>query len=184
MKWINALCVAGALTLAGCAGPVTPYGPEGITGGYMENKLSDDAYRIYVGGNGFASLSYVEAMAMMRAAELTRRDGFERFVVTNDQIGLGSVDMIAQLQGRRDYHFVTGAGPNMARLYHSAGLPFSEPLPAPQEVWTTIHDKPGGYIEIKMVKNGDPGGAGAVDAAALIERLRPLFVQPPKRDRP
>ena len=78
MKKLGALGLA--LALAGCA---TAYQPMGFSGGFEELKLSQDTYRIRVSGNGYTSTGRAENIALLRAAELTLQDGYERFVILN-----------------------------------------------------------------------------------------------------
>jgi hypothetical protein len=73
--------LAGLALAAGCA---TGYRPEGPTGGFRETPLAEDAYRIEVRGNSLVGARWVDEAALVRAAELTRRDGFRSFLLLND----------------------------------------------------------------------------------------------------
>lgn len=77
-----ALIAAVCGALAACA---TPYQPSGFAGGFKETKLNADTYEITVGGNGYTSKQRVRDMALLRAAELTIKEGSSNFVVVNGQ---------------------------------------------------------------------------------------------------
>jgi len=53
--------------------------PVGV--GYSQEKLSANSYKVLAGGNDWTSVEHVENMALFRAAELGRQDGFARLVV-------------------------------------------------------------------------------------------------------
>jgi hypothetical protein len=138
------LLIGVALVLAGCA---TGYQTMGFTGGFEEIKLSQDTYRISVSGNGFTSRSRAENIALLRAAELTIQDGYERFAV---------------LGGRVSQEFSGTTNITVNRIGNTAIASGGDPI-----------FKPGGDLVIRMVAKGDPAFATALDAQLIQSQLRP-----------
>ena len=73
MQWRqNTIHTLGAvLVVASLASCATGYQANGITGGYTEKKITDSAYVVSFGGNGFATKDRVYYFWMYRCAELT-----------------------------------------------------------------------------------------------------------------
>ena len=82
MKKTVALAVLAALSLAACA-TSTPYGPA--TGdnryGFSDTKIEENRYRIMFRGNSSTERETVETFLLYRAAELTLENGYDYFVV-------------------------------------------------------------------------------------------------------
>lgn len=78
----RALILALVATLAACASP-TPYRPaEGGQGyGYGETRIERDRWRVAFSGNRLTSRGAVENALLLRAAELTRAEGGDHFVI-------------------------------------------------------------------------------------------------------
>ena len=76
---------AAALGLAACA-TSTPYAPaeDGRGYGFTDQKIEDDRYRITFRGNSQTSREAVETYLLLRAAELTLENGYDHFVVVED----------------------------------------------------------------------------------------------------
>jgi hypothetical protein len=68
------------LFISGC----TPYQPSGFLGGYSETQLSPDVFRINFRGNGYTSSERTGDFAMLRASELTIKEGFKYFALINE----------------------------------------------------------------------------------------------------
>lgn len=77
-----ALAMLLAAGLAGCVGS-TPYAPAKTAGGqgYAEAQTEPGLYRVSFTGNNVTSKEEVEDALLLRAAELTLRDGGEWFLV-------------------------------------------------------------------------------------------------------
>ncbi|WP_166038057.1 hypothetical protein [Sphingosinicella sp. YJ22] len=75
-----------AALLAGCM-TATPYQPEAagqrVSGGYSEQRLGPDRYRVHFHGNSMASRDRVEGYMLYRAAELTVQNGYDWFVIVD-----------------------------------------------------------------------------------------------------
>lgn len=78
------IAAAAALALSACA-TATPYRPAGpgAYGGYAEQRLDRDRYRVTFSGNSVTSREQVEMSLLLRAAELTVQDGYDWFATVN-----------------------------------------------------------------------------------------------------
>lgn len=64
------------LVSAGC---VTPYGPRGLMGGYVDWPTGSGRHHIEVSGNGYTSATTLRMQLHERALELCHEDGFEGY---------------------------------------------------------------------------------------------------------
>ncbi len=81
------IAAAAALTLAACA-TATPYQPAGFNGqrgGYAEQRLENDRFRVTFAGNSVTSRDQVEMGLLLRAAELTTENGNDWFSTVQRQ---------------------------------------------------------------------------------------------------
>jgi hypothetical protein len=72
----GAIALVFAAALAGCT---SPYGPAGPTGGFTEQRLTANTYRIAYDGNGNTPEEQVVNYWLYRAAELTVQNGYAYF---------------------------------------------------------------------------------------------------------
>jgi hypothetical protein len=76
--------VALALSIAACASP-TPYQPlerrGAASGGYSEQRIEDNRFRVTFSGNQFTRRDRVENYLLYRAAELTLQAGYDGFTI-------------------------------------------------------------------------------------------------------
>ena len=79
------LAAVAALALSACATatPYQPVGSSGASGGYAEQRLETDRYRVSFSGNSVTSREQVEMGLLLRAAELTTESGFDWFATVN-----------------------------------------------------------------------------------------------------
>lgn len=77
---------AAALGLAACA-TSTPYAAAELNKGYgfTDQKIEDDRFRITFRGNAQTSRDAVETYLLLRSAELTLENGYDYFVVVEDE---------------------------------------------------------------------------------------------------
>ncbi len=76
------------LILSGCAVPVAykPYGTGLISsGGYSDTKIQEGLYRISFDGDSFTTSSRAADLSMLRSAEVTLRDGYKYFTISDDK---------------------------------------------------------------------------------------------------
>ena len=130
--------------LAACA---TKYQEKGFGGGYTDIRLNSDTFQISVSGNGYTSKERAQNIAMLRAAELTIQNGGERFIV---------------LSGRIESEY-SGSTPIVANRVGGTVI-----VSGGDSVF-----KPGGDLTIRIVKQGDPNYANALDARLIDSQIRP-----------
>jgi hypothetical protein len=74
--------VVAIACLSSCA---TGYQASGFTGGYTEKRITDSAYVVSFGGNGFATKDRVYYFWTYRCAELTLQKGYALFSIRSNQ---------------------------------------------------------------------------------------------------
>ncbi len=74
---ITLMCSIAAI---GCA---TPYQPDGLGGGYSDNRIDSDVVSVEFRGNGYTSKRKVEMYLLFRCAEVTRDARYDYFVALN-----------------------------------------------------------------------------------------------------
>ena len=104
-KTLAITAVAG-LTLAACATPTAyaPAGYNGQRGGYAEQRLEANRYRVTFSGNSLTSREQVEMSLLLRSAELTVESGYDWFATVNRATA-------------RDTRFYTTPDPFYSRMY-------------------------------------------------------------------
>ena len=70
-------------TVTGLTACATAYQPEGFSGGFTETQLDKNVFRVSFQGNGYTRSDRAEEMALLRSAELTRKNGFTHFVIVD-----------------------------------------------------------------------------------------------------
>lgn len=80
-----AAVAAMALVMTGCASRSTPYQPlssgSKISGGYSDERIGEDRFRVKFAGNTLTSREKVESYLLFRAAELTLEQGMDWFAI-------------------------------------------------------------------------------------------------------
>ncbi|MDZ4076880.1 MULTISPECIES: CC0125/CC1285 family lipoprotein [Hydrocarboniphaga] len=80
----GALTTSLALALAACA-TATPYQPVGKSGsGYAEQRLESNRYKITFAGNSITPRQTVENYLLYRSAEVTLQNGYDYFVLADN----------------------------------------------------------------------------------------------------
>ncbi len=135
-----------ALVLTACVSTPDVYGPAtdhaaGV--GYSDTRIEDDRWRIRYTGRRTFSKERLEALTLRRAGELTRRNGYEWFIVVSRE------EVNAKTDARS---FMSGSGVNR-RISTSMGA-----SPARQRVLR---------IEI-IAGRGKPHPQDAYDADAIV----------------
>jgi hypothetical protein len=174
--------------LSGCmtATPYQPYvaeGAQGTHGGYSEQMLAPDRYRVIFHGNELASRERVEGYLLYRAAELTVARGFDWFVM--DQKGLER-----DVQTYAEHHYSPSWGYPYWRPswgYYRGGLGWDYWAPWRGDPFWADHvdlrtvEAFEASAEVTMHKGPVPAGdPRAIDARAAIARLGPT-IELPKR---
>jgi hypothetical protein len=89
----KAVAVAASIALAGllsaCA-TATPYQPnirgQATSGGYSEQRIETNRFRVNFAGNSLTSRETVEGYLLFRAAELTVQEGYDWFSIVDRQV--------------------------------------------------------------------------------------------------
>ena len=80
---------AALLLVSGCA-TSTPYQPlsasSAVSGGYTDQRLGENRFRVTFAGNTLTSRERVETYLLFRAAELTVEQGYDWFVVVDHEM--------------------------------------------------------------------------------------------------
>lgn len=63
----------------------TPYQPKGALGGYSEEKILNNLYRVEFEGNQHSKPEKIQNYLMYRCAELTQEMGYEYFTIVNEE---------------------------------------------------------------------------------------------------
>lgn len=83
---LRAAALFMAFGLVGCAATPTPYQVAGDGGGYSDQQLESDRYRVKFEGNPATPREVVEDFALYRAAELTLQTGNDYFKVVSKEV--------------------------------------------------------------------------------------------------
>ncbi|MGJ7524075.1 CC0125/CC1285 family lipoprotein [Variovorax sp. GB1P17] len=168
---ILSVLALGALVACG----TTPYGPRGLTGGYVETRVADDTYVVAFHGNGKTSGDMVWRYWIYRCAELTRQKGYELFTLAPDKAATQP----------------TGNGLTLMTLEAAQGDPPTPPDllkggggssgGSTRSVYIPSYAGGGGTITswhasatIKMFRNASEAGATyALRASAVLDILKP-----------
>lgn len=148
------LWIFAAITLAGCSA----YQPAGVFDGYSETRLSANSFKVSATA---ASEGTTRQVLMLRAAELTLQNGYQKFQVTGQSV---------KMEQRED---VLAPAPVVQHQVDPWGHISVVHTMAPPS--TEVYSVAKGEMTIRMFKNGDPGATKAEDAAAVRARLEPLL---------
>jgi hypothetical protein len=150
--------VAAALLLTGCA---TAYAPQSMTGGFLDEKVADDVWRVSFAGNGYTSQETVQTYWLYHCAVLALEKGYAGF-------RLSSRMELSQLAPGADASAV------VVKAGHAA---------APVYVYGYgggVYDKPSMYGEIRLLKAPVPAVPGRVFDAARLKAFLEPYVNGPK----
>lgn len=171
-RWIAALGLS--LGLMACA-TSTPYAPaqEGRGYGFSEQKIESNRYRIMFRGNSSTDRGTVETFLLYRAAELTLMNGFDYFIVmeqdTEAQTNYSTTSDPAFF-GR--YPF----GPyGFGFPYYAYGFGWGAPL----DTYTREITRYSAVAFVTMHRGDKPAdNARAFNAREVADNLRPAVLDP------
>lgn len=184
------LAVAAILALggavAGCE-TATPYqalNPQNTqAGGYSENRLNSDRWRVSFSGNTLTSRETVERYLLYRAAELTTSQGFDWFVAADKQ-----TDKTTGAYIDPDYGY--GWGPRWRfggyRGWYGGGWGYAGWGGYGGWGWggyggsATVHpySRYEVFAEVVMGRGPRPADGKALDAHEVVANLGPSIVRP------
>ena len=155
--------ILSVLSLCSCA---TTYQSSGITGGYVEKRITDSAYVVTFGGNGFASKDRIYNFWTYRCAELTLQKGYSLFSIRSNQ-STGRLDPPADSIRSAVYHPQDGG--ELIKTASSAPIIVPVPGGAGPPKWTysgtvLMYQKP---LPEELL--------WAVDAQAVMAALKPYI---------
>ncbi len=168
---------AAALTLAACA-TATPYQPAGYNGqrgGYAEQRLENNRYRVTFAGNSVTSREQVEMGLLLRAAELTRDAGYDWFATVNRATDRDTRFYTTGDPFYRDRYWPYW-GPSW-RWYSRRGVwsRWNDPFWGRNDFDVRQVDRYEATTEIIMGRGAKPAGdANAFDAREVIQNVGPL----------
>ena len=184
IKPVLAAAVA-ALALSACA-TATPYQPAGPgrAGGYAEQRLENDRYRVSFSGNSVTSREEVEMGLLLRAAELTSESGFDWFATVNR-----ATDRDTRFQtlgpsypgyGYSPYSRYGGYwGPSWRYYGRGYWSPWGDPFWGRQDFDVRQIDRYEATSEIVMGRGAKPAGdPNAFDAREVIANLGSHITRP------
>ena len=173
--------------LGGCmtATPYQAYVPEGAAGthgGFSEQRIAPDRFRVTFHGNEMTSRERVEGYLLYRAAELTLQNGYDSFAMERE-------GMEHEVRTYAQQHYDPWWGPYWRPYwgYYRGGYGWS--------YWDPRMGGPfwGSYVdtrtveafearaEISMRKGTNPGDPRVMDARAVMARLAPTIELPKRR---
>ena len=81
---VASLALAGLLSACATATPYQPNLPgQAVSGGYSEQRVEANRFRVNFSGNSLTSRETVEGYLLFRAAELTVQEGYDWFAVVD-----------------------------------------------------------------------------------------------------
>lgn len=141
-----------------CAGCATSYQSKGFTGGFSETRLSEDTYRINFAGNAKTDSERAADFALLRAAELTRQNGYQYFVI------LAASDRV-----QRGAYTTPQSSTTNFRANQYGNSTYGTATTTTTGGQTYYFEKPRADITIMMLRE-EPSDSGIVYNAQFVER--------------
>jgi hypothetical protein len=146
------LTLALSSVLAACV--ATPYQTSGLTGGFGEQQLKEDIWRVRFGGNGFTTRETAQTYWLYRCAEITLEKGYQGFEI------LSHIQLVLPVPA--DVFFQTEAG------FSRTATPIYIPI------YTDESNKPRIEADIRLLRRPFQAAPPKVfDAAELKTALEP-----------
>jgi hypothetical protein len=152
---------AAVLATAALAGCASHYGPDQITGGYLEKELEPGTWRVQFLGNGYTTSETTQTFWLYRCAELAKSKGYDGFRILTP-IRLSEVQALRPTAGApatiiKVHGHGGGGGHYTYYSYSYSQMP-----------------KPSLSGDIQMIRNPIAAEPGKVfDATALMAALDP-----------
>ena len=172
--------VAAALVVTACATatPYQPLGTRGTSGGFAEQRIEANRYRVAFVGNDYTSRQRVENYLLYRAAELTLANGYDGFTMVRR-------DTDRNVDTRVTGGYGPGPYPYWRPYWRYRGYYgwrhwdpwYGDPFWADRvDVRTVVSYE--ANAEIVMFRGTRPGDPMSFDARQVIANLRPTIVVP------
>lgn len=154
--------------LAACAPNPTPYGAaQGRYGyGFGEQQIEQNRFRVTFSGNSDTPRSVVENYLLYRAAEITKAQGYDYFVVANDD-----TEPNTRYRGYSDGFGGYGSfGYWRGGPFFGVGASYGDAYPVTR--YTS-------YADIVLMRGAkDPTNVRAFTASEVLARIGPTLVRP------
>lgn len=166
--------------------PYQPYRPEaagGVHGGFSEQRLAPNRFKVVFHGNELTARDRVEGYLLYRAAELTVQNGYDSFAIVDRH-----TEHDVQTYARPDPLYSPWYGNDYG--YWRPHWRYQMPGAG----WVPWHPEFGGpfwtdHVDVRTVesfeaeaeivlKKGPPAGEGAFDARRVMADLGPTLVLP------
>ena len=85
MKLKYLLIIIVSFQILGCSTLHSSFRPADITGGYGEEKISDDVYMVFFDGNGFTPADVAKKYFLRRSAQVALKMDRDCFVILNEK---------------------------------------------------------------------------------------------------
>lgn len=160
-----------SFALAACTS-YTPSGQglAGFFGGFNETPLAQDTYRINASGNAYTSRAKTNAIAMVRAAELAREKGYDKFLVLSfDEWSKVNTFVTDGRATTTSYGSATAY--NFGNSVNVTGNTTSYTTYSSPQVQTI--EKPRTDIVVKFVGIGDPAAENALSVDQILSEFGP-----------
>jgi len=180
---VVAIVAASVAMVAGCATP-TPYQPlgargTGASGGYSDQQVTDNRYRVSFVGNTLTSRKTVENYLLYRAAQLTLQRGYDSFTILDR-----ATDRDVETRVSRDPAFAGPYGwwrPSW-RYYGAFGWRswdpwYGDPFWADSIDVQTVNKYEATAL-IEMRKGTTPNDRATFDARQVVAALGPSIILP------
>ncbi|KKC24637.1 CC0125/CC1285 family lipoprotein [Sphingomonas sp. SRS2] len=179
---LSLLATGCTLGLTGCTTP-TPYQPlergSATTGGYSDQRIEQDRYRVSFVGNSMTTRETVEAYLLYRAAELTVARGYDWFEMADRNTERRSRTYVDQPFGPGAWGYW---GPSWRYYGRGFGWRSWEPFWGDpfwdRSIDVRTVDRYEATAEILLRKGSKPANARAFDAREVLTNLRNQVVQP------
>lgn len=152
------------LYLVACSTP-TPYGPMTGRYGYAEQRIEADRFRVLFHGNESTPREQVETFLLYRAAELTLENGFDYFLVIEQDTDISRTYTSTRFEPPLDGYYAFG---HQRFPYYAYGYPWSFNVDVRERRQFEAH----AFIVLRKGESpeGDPH---AFDADEVVRNLKP-----------
>ena len=170
--------IAAALVVAACATatPYQPIGTQGSRGGFAEQRIEANRYRVVFVGNDYTSRARVENYLLFRAAELTLANGYDGFTIVRRD-----TDKDVDIRSYGSPGFYPGWNPYW-RYRGRYGWRYWDPWYGDPFWGDTIDvrtvESYEATAEIVMFRGARAGDPHSFDARQVIANLRPTIMVP------
>lgn len=172
-----AFAVLAIASLAACA-TSTPYQPAEAGGGYgfSEQRIEANRYRITFRGNSLTTRETVENSLLFRAAELTLQNGFDYFIVVENETEANKSYRSTTEPAFFGHYYFGHPGYYYAFPYYAYGFGWGYPY----ESYTREYTRYSAIAFVTMHKGEKPAdNPHAFDAREVEENLKSVVLGTP-----